>query len=301
MGLTKLAALPCSCEVVTDSSILQADRAALKKLEEARGKVFGKDCLSANVILQVNKLHYKNGKGDPRGFVAFLDEHKLCRGILPRYRGNRLHVLFHIAGKLIELYDVFVLFFISGTSCGGLRSAVLQDFTHATTKSELHVLGLLGKMMTGPWMKRFYTSASNEINHVDGIDVVRNVIGRLKNAVDDPEALVLAKEDFFGDEMAPDDTLTKLRQFPVDPQFKSMMKECLQAVIAVLERQYSKYFDINITEKLKEETASARSHNMDAEELMGMFSASQQKAPILGHRPCCKAPFRFVSFRYKGH
>ena len=73
--------------------------------------------------------------------------------------------------------------------------------------------------------------------------------------------------------MAPDDTLTKLHQFPVDSQFNAMMKECLQSVIAVLERQYSKYFDINITAKLREETASARSHNMDAEELMGMFSA----------------------------
>lgn len=259
--------------------IASSVRAALKKLEEARGKVFGKDCLAANLVLQINKLRYKNGKGDPRGFVAFLDENKLGRGILPRYRGNRLHVLFHIAGKLIEHYDMFLLYFSSGSSCGGLRTAILQDFKNATSKSELHVIGLLGKMMTGPWMKKFYTSASNEINHVDGIDVVRKVIERIKNSINDPEALLLARDDFFGDKMPLDDTLTKLRQFPVDPQFKTMMKDCLLAVTAVLGRQYSKYFTIHITEKLREETASARSHNMDAEELMGMFSASQKKAP----------------------
>ena len=261
------------CNLHPLDSIASAVRAALKKLEEGRGKVFGKDSLAANVILQVNEFRFKNGKGDQRGFVAFLDERKLCRGILPRYRGNRLHVFFHIAGKLIEHHDVFAQFFSIGTSCGGLRSAIRQDFTHATTKSELHVLGLLGKLITGPWMKRFYTSVSKEINHVECIGVVRDVIRRLRNGIEDSETLVHAMEEFFGDEMAPDDTLTKLRQFPVDSQFNAMMKECLQSVIAVLERQYSKYFDINITAKLREETASARSHNMDAEELMGMFSA----------------------------
>ncbi len=34
-----------------------------------------------------------------------------------------------------------------------------------------------------------------------------------------------------------------------------------------------------VMEKLKQETTSARSHNMDAEELMGMFSALKKKAP----------------------
>ena len=46
---------------------------------------------------------------------------------------------------------------------------------------------------------------------------------------------------------------------------------CLNAVVNVLNRQYSRYFSLTITETLKEETASARLHNIDSEELMGMF------------------------------
>lgn len=46
---------------------------AFKKDKESRGKVFGKDCIVGNIVLQMNKLRYKKGKGDPKGFVAFLD------------------------------------------------------------------------------------------------------------------------------------------------------------------------------------------------------------------------------------
>ena len=267
------------CHLHPLDSIASSVRSALKKLEDSSGKVFGKDCVAANVILQINKMRYKNGKGDPRGFVTFLDDHNIPRGVLPRYRGNRLHILFHIAGKLIEHFDSFMLLLNSGTSCGGLRSAILQDFTSVTAKVQLQILGLLGKYLTGPWMKKFYTSSRNEINHMDGIEVVKNVLAALREAAQNPEDLILATTDFFGDDLIVDDTLKKLRDVPVEPQFGPMMTCCLQAVIAVLERQYTKYFDIVVTEKLREETASARSHNIDAEEIMGMFSASQQKSP----------------------
>ncbi|KAK6186847.1 hypothetical protein SNE40_006115 [Patella caerulea] len=57
-----------------------------------------------------------------------------------------------------------------------------------------------------------------------------------------------------------------------------MMSACIEAVIDVLERQYKKYFDWEISDELRSQTKSARSHNMDAEEIMGMFSAAKQKA-----------------------
>ena len=82
-------------------------------------------------------------------------------------------VLFHISGVLIERYEFFVELFMSGTPCGGLRSAILKDFTSEEAKMELEVLRLLGKMLTGPWMRKCYTSAEKEIHHVEGIEVVR--------------------------------------------------------------------------------------------------------------------------------
>ena len=42
------------------------------------------DCIAGNLILWLNKLQYKDGKGDPRGFKAFLDSHKLSHSYLQR-------------------------------------------------------------------------------------------------------------------------------------------------------------------------------------------------------------------------
>ncbi len=90
----------------------------------------------------------------------------------------------------------------------------------------------------------------------------------------------MASKDFFGEEVHVDTTLSRLCELPVDPtQFNPMITCSLQAVITVLERQYSKYFDLNVTEKLTEETSSLRTHNIDAEKIMGMFSSAKDKSP----------------------
>ena len=64
-----------------------------------------------------------------------------------------------------------------------------------------------------------------------------------------------------------------------------MIVACLTAVIAVLERQYKRYFGINLTAELKKETESACSHNIDAEEVMGMFSAAKHRVPNATRNP----------------
>ncbi|XP_059141890.1 uncharacterized protein LOC131941956 [Physella acuta] len=58
---------------------------------------FGSDCRAANLLYGISKLRYK-AKGDPTGFKAFLRQHSLACGIFPRYVGNRLHVMFCLAG-----------------------------------------------------------------------------------------------------------------------------------------------------------------------------------------------------------
>ena len=76
----------------------------------------------------------------------------------------------------MEHHAVLKMYLEKGTSCGGLRASILTDFVSTTAQVEMQVLGLIGKLLTGPWMKAFYTSATNQINHVDGIFVVKDVI-----------------------------------------------------------------------------------------------------------------------------
>ncbi|CAM4569827.1 unnamed protein product [Leuciscus chuanchicus] len=263
-------------------SIAIKTRSALKECEDtlALKKLWGNDCSAGNIVMAMNKLRYKDGKGDPRGFVTFLDNQKMPRGILPRYRGNRLHILFHICGVFIQHYTVFIKFLEKGTSCGGLRASLFYDFRSTTGHVQMQVLGLLGKLLTGPWMKKFYRAAVNQIDHVEAISVVKEVVTRLKEQRS-PLDLLTQSNDFFGDALKDSDaTLQKLRDPPKDEDlFKVVMEACLGAIVEVLERQYKKYFEIDLTKKLKEETKSARTHNIDAEEIMGMFSASKKRSP----------------------
>lgn len=88
-----------NCHLHPLDSISNKVRTALKKYEKDRQfpkKILGSDCLAGDLVVQINKLRFKNSKGDPLGFVVLLDEKKLPHGILPRYRGNRLHIFFHI-------------------------------------------------------------------------------------------------------------------------------------------------------------------------------------------------------------
>ena len=168
-------------------------------------------------------------------------------------------------------------------ACGGLTTAICHDFTSATAKCELHVLGLFGKMFTGPWMKLFYTSsATSQITHIEGIGVAKAAVTKLKLLEGDAVSLLTSTHDLLGGmlDVGSDTTLQKLRHQPDDVgKFAEMMKAVMAAAATVLGRQYKTYFNTDLTAKLAEETRSARSHNIDAEEIMGMFSALKMKSP----------------------
>ena len=270
-----------NCHLHPLDTIASSCRSTLKALEICKGRLFGTDCFAGNTVQQVNKLRYKDGKGDPKGFVTFLDDNKLPRGLIPRYRGNRLHILFHICGKLIEHYDMFVKFFTnSPVSCGGLQASIREDFENPSAILEMKILGSVGKLLTGPWMQVFYTSAQHELHHIEGISVVRNVMLCMKVAAEEPYSVLTRDTDFFGRQLSSDDeTIKQLRTEPSDKElFTEMTAACLNTVVSVLERQYKRYFALDLSDKLRQETSSARSHNIDAEEIMGMYSAGKQRS-----------------------
>ena len=62
--------------------------------------------------------------------------------------------------------------------------------------------------------------------------------------------------------------------------FCQMMSACLLGIISVLERQYKGYFLLSQEELsvIESESSSARLHNIDAESVMGMYSAGKERA-----------------------
>nr|XP_055059726.1 uncharacterized protein LOC129443265 [Misgurnus anguillicaudatus]XP_055059727.1 uncharacterized protein LOC129443265 [Misgurnus anguillicaudatus]XP_055059728.1 uncharacterized protein LOC129443265 [Misgurnus anguillicaudatus]XP_055059729.1 uncharacterized protein LOC129443265 [Misgurnus anguillicaudatus]XP_055059730.1 uncharacterized protein LOC129443265 [Misgurnus anguillicaudatus]XP_055059731.1 uncharacterized protein LOC129443265 [Misgurnus anguillicaudatus]XP_055059732.1 uncharacterize len=275
-----------NCNLHPLETIALKTKSALKEIEKSMGitgKTKGKDCIGANIVVQMNKMRYMDGEGDPRGFKVFLDQNNLALGLIPRYRGNRLHILFHICGIFSSHHATLKSYLSGGTSCGGLRDSILEDFNSTAGQVEMQVLGLLGKFLTGPWMTKFYTGADEQTDYIKCIEIIKETVQNLKDQLSSPAEFLTRTTDLFGNQLnASDKILEKLQQPPKDKvMFTQMMESCLRAVILVLERQYQQYFvdTWTVTEKLKQETASARSHNMDAEELMGMFSALKKKAP----------------------
>ena len=66
-----------NCHLHPLDSIASSSRTALRQLETLSGKLFGKDCFAANIVVQMDKLRYKDCKGDPRGLKSFLDSEDL--------------------------------------------------------------------------------------------------------------------------------------------------------------------------------------------------------------------------------
>ena len=137
--------------------------------------------MASQLVLAINKFRYKDGRGDPKGFTSALHNAGLPKGLLPHYWGNQLHIMFHICGKLVEHVDFFHKFFADGTvSCGGLLAAIFTDYQSPVAKVEIQVLGLLGKLLSGPWMSRFYTSVDTQVSHIDVICIVKDVLTTVK-------------------------------------------------------------------------------------------------------------------------
>jgi hypothetical protein len=237
--------------------------------------------MAGNIVVQMDKIRYKDGKGDPKGFISFLNDNHLPRGILPRYRGNRLHILFHICGKFVQHLELFKDFLSSGSRPGNtLKASIYKDFTNITAVRQIFVLALLGKLLSGPWMTKFYTAPDEQIDYLAGIAVVQMVLADMKNTLQNPVSILSRSTDFLGNQLRDDDLFRIIStECPQGGDTLSMIKACLEAVIGVLERQYNKYFNIDVNEQLEEETKSARCHNMDSEEMMGMFSSIQKHSP----------------------
>ena len=58
------------------------------------------------LILIINKLKYKQGKGDPTSMRSFVDSNNLDRNLIPRYVGDRFHTSFLLWLKIQLSYGI---------------------------------------------------------------------------------------------------------------------------------------------------------------------------------------------------
>ncbi|XP_065672601.1 uncharacterized protein LOC136090265 [Hydra vulgaris] len=161
-------------------------------------------------------------------------------------------MLFHTCGILIHHYAILKIFLCSGLAlCGGLRNILFQDFTSETGIRELCVLALIGKLLSGPWMTKFYIAPGTGLDYISGIQVVKDVRNTLIESSKNPLSLLKRKTDFFGNDIE-DVVFDSIISFcPVTDEMSKALADCLNAVISVIDRQYKRQFEMSSNDHLK--------------------------------------------------
>ena len=122
---------------------------------------------------------------------------KACLGVSSLDIEEIAHTCFSTLLELVCHPDLFIKYLEKGTTSGGLRKKLCVDLKATCAHVELQVFGLFGKLLTGPWMSNFYTSAETEINHIEGIELVRNIVGVLKEKKENAAGLLSSSWFFF--------------------------------------------------------------------------------------------------------
>ena len=84
----KTTLLEVNCHLHPLDTIATKCRSTLKSLEHGieKSKLFGQGCRADKVILALNKMRFKDGKGDPHGFRAFLRDYNLPQSVVASCR-----------------------------------------------------------------------------------------------------------------------------------------------------------------------------------------------------------------------
>lgn len=180
-----------NCNVHPLDSLSAAFRKLSKLFEQEHGiqaTPYYSDSILVRVVLNVSKMRFKQGKGDPNGMRAFFELKNIDRQLIVRYIGNRFHVLFQLCESIYFLRPDLVDYLETYCSKNAkYRSDILSDLSLEFVLMEMQVGGLLGKTITGPWMKCLYRNSS--LNNLGSCALLQTVVEHLRQLVATPRLL----------------------------------------------------------------------------------------------------------------
>ena len=143
--------------------------------------------------------------------------HNIKSKMIVRYVGNGMHVLlFHLVGAFYflraKLLDYLQKYCNNNTS---FKTSLIRDLQNNSITLQL---GLLGKVLAGPWMKVLYGNKSNSTN-LGTVHVLKKSFEQLKVARENPMSVLNMQEDLFAQALHPaDEKILEYLQRPSDPQ-----------------------------------------------------------------------------------
>ena len=198
--------------------------------------------------------------------------------MLPRYVGNRLNVLFVLCANVFALRKKILEYL--KTWCNGsaaFKDAIIADLENSDAIDDLHALGIIGKLCTGPWMNLTYSKDEIEHHHYDIIAYVKTALTKLDSISSGSCDLFDDGKDVFGENLKECAVLDILKN-EINEKVKAKVSGLAKAVSDVIRRQMKELLDLEVTEELKERTRNATHDNIYSEEIMGMVDAALDRS-----------------------
>lgn len=152
---------------------------SLDKESNFHGSVLGQETAAVNVIYGLSKMHYKYGTGDPKGLKHFMKTNDIKGSMMTRYVGNRMHVLFHLGGTFYFLREKLLSYLQKSCNCQtGFRTSLLKDLSSPYLQMQLKALGLVGKLLTGPWMVVLYSN-KEVLSNLEAVPLLKSCVEKL--------------------------------------------------------------------------------------------------------------------------
>ena len=126
-------------------------------------------------------------------------------------------------------------------------------------------------MLAIPWLKKF--DSSSGLSNIDAYKLIKNVVKNIRYYIDNPEEIYSADTDMFNEK------LEKKLKFSEDLKNHHLIIKCLKSCDSVIVKQYCKYDNLELNDEFEDAAKSSRAHNIDAETVMGMYSAAQIASP----------------------
>ena len=196
--------LELKCNVHPLEGISNKIRSTLKVYDNDNGIqscTFGSDCAVANVIYGLTKMRFKQGTGDPSGFKHFLrcENVKPCRDCYSICRKSIQ--CFILAGNFFKIKDRLLYYLQNMCYCkNSLKTSLINDLQNRSIIIQLRVLGLIGKFITGPWMKIHYSNSECKAN-LEMVPVIKMCTMTLRDLIQKPTFFLTAISNVFGEKL----------------------------------------------------------------------------------------------------
>ena len=240
----------------------------------------GQFCVASKVIYEISKLRYKNN-GDPQSFKAFLRLKNIPPQMFARYVGNRLHVMFHMGGVVIHYLNDFCDYLKHHCKKDSSRRYILSNLEKPAVLSQLQALGLVGKLVTGPWMKLLYKNEA-EFSNLQCADFFKTAESMMSSWPLNPLLMLTAEKDVFAQPLSLDPILESLREASHEG-LKLALDAIIPSLLAVIQKQLEPYLTgalSNPSPDLIDRTASSTPHNIWAERVVGMTCQLWKRCPM---------------------